>query len=421
MRKTFWHYACMAAFAAAVSFSAQLHAEDSVVVAKDAKDVIAFGGRIVLKDSNSKLLGGAAGEIETSNASFERVLIAGGSINMQGGTAGSVKAAGGKVDLGMNVTGDLDIAAGDVILSDAMNVGGNAEINGGTVDVRGTYAKNVEINGDKVHVGGKIGGNLTIESRSAVLAPGTVIGGNLKVPKGTEIPDDVVVSGKRTASSIKKVERDGVTVQVDLGDEVAAETEKTIEKAVKNAVKKHSDSEADDDSSGLISPSPIGMKSWLTILVTLAACGALALSIAPQFVARAAERLAKEPLPSLGIGAASAVVVPAVLAAVCITIIGIPFALLGAAAYMIGIGLGLIALCLWGGLMVRTLANQPGQETRVDRLVGWTLLGFLALALIGAVPFVGRLIQILAITTGAGAVLSTAWAMRSKANSIAVA
>ena len=46
--------------------------------------------------------------------------------------------------------------------------------------------------------------------------------------------------------------------------------------------------------------------------------------------------------------------------------------------------------------------------------VGWTLMGFLALALIGAIPIVERIIQILAIVTGAGAVLATAWALRRK-------
>jgi hypothetical protein len=420
MNKSIAHGVCAAVIVATLSFASASFAEDNVVVAKDAKDVIAFGGRIVVKDSKSKLLGGAAGEIETSNASFENVVIAGGSINMQDGNAGDVRAAGGKIDMGMNVTGNLNLAAGDLILNDTMKVGGNTEIHGGNVDVLGAYAGNVDIDGDKVTVGGKIGGNLTIQARNAALAPGTVIGGNLKVPDGTEIPDDVVIGGKRKVSNAKKPDTNGVEIQIDLDDEAAdkADAKKAVADAIKSAAVKHSSRSTDDESAGLISPSPMGMESWLTVLVTLAACGALALGIAPQFVARAAERLAKEPLPSLGVGAASIVAVPLVLAAICITIIGIPFALLGAAAYAIGIGLGLIALCLWGGLMVRTLANQPGQETRVAKLVGWTLMGFLALALIGAVPLVGRLIQILAITSGAGAVLSTGWAMRNKTSSI---
>ena len=423
-------------------------AEDSVVVAKDVKDIIAFGGRMVLNNSKAKLLGGAAGEITTTDSSFDDVVIAGGSISMQGGSAKSVKAAGGKIDLGLNVAGNLSLAAGQVILNDIMKVGGDTEIHGGMVDVQGTYQGDVEIDGDKVTVGGKIGGDLIIAAKTASIAPGTIIGGNFKAPEGTEIPDDVAIGGTRKVGGsarvkavapvppvspeapVPRIKRDGVTVEIDLDD---ADT--TIDKALDGASASKSVSERlkkaagkaskihtpdQDESSGLISPSPMGMQSWLTILVTLAACGALALGIAPQFVARAAERLAKEPLPSLGIGAASLVAVPLALLAVGITIIGIPFAVLGAAAYAIGIGLGLIALCLWGGLMVRTLANQPGQETRVSKLVGWTLMGFLALALIGAVPFVGRVIQILAITTGAGAVLSTAWALRSKSTPVSV-
>ncbi len=414
-------------------------AQDNARAVKEAEDMIAFGGRMILNNSKNKLLGGAAGEINTTDSSFEDVVIAGGSISMQGGTAKSVKAAGGKIDLGISVANNLSLAAGQVILNDGMKVGGDTEIHGGMVDVQGAYKGDVEIEGDKVSVGGTIDGNLTIAAKTALIAPGTIIRGNLKAPEGTEIPDDVTISGTRkvggsarikavapsppvppeaTVPPVPRIERDDdadATAEKIL-DDIGAK--KSVSDALKNAAQKASKIHDKDESAGLISPSPMGMQSWLTVLVTLAACGALALGIAPQFVARAAERLAKEPLPSFGIGAASLVAIPVALTAVGITIIGIPFAVLGAAAYAIGIGLGLIALCLWGGLMVRTLANQPGQETRVSKLVGWTLMGFLALALIGAVPFVGRIIQILAITTGAGAVLSSAWALRSKSTSV---
>jgi hypothetical protein len=74
---------------------------------------------------------------------------------------------------------------------------------------------------------------------------------------------------------------------------------------------------------------------------------------------------------------------------------------------------------LWAGLIVRTLAAQPGEETRLSKLVGWTLMGFLALALVGAIPVIGRGIQILAVMTGVGAALSAAWSAR-RGNSAAV-
>jgi hypothetical protein len=368
-----------------------------VVIARDVESIITFGGRVAVKDSKTKTMFAAAGEIVTENAVIDTALIAGGTIAMTGGTVQELKAAAGRLDLATTVAGDLDAAGGQVTLAEAMTVRGDADVAGGMVKVRGSYAGDLRIEGDTADVGGTVGGDLRISARSVTLAPGTTVGGDLVAPGLATLPEGVTVGGQTRLGRIV-AKSDGVKVEIDLGDKAPNAPPPARE----------------DSGSGLITPEPIGMGAWLTVLVTLAACGALALGVAPQFVARAAERLAKEPLPSLGVGLASLVVVPAALAAVGVTIIGIPFAVLGAAAYMIGIGLGLIALCLWVGLMVRTLANQPGQETRLPKLVGWTLMGFLALALLGAIPVVGRVIQILAVLTGAGAVLSTAWAARRK-------
>jgi hypothetical protein len=326
-----------------------------------------------------------------------------------------------------------------------MDVQGDMDILGGAIDAAGRYGGDLTIDGESVRVEGTIGGDLKINARRISIGENTKIGGDLRAPNLVTIPDSVVVGGNRrigTSKDTKSIRREGATITIDADrDEAAAKIEEaqarideanakieealakvdidasikeTVRAAVRNKAVTVHDGDRDDDA-GLISPQPMGMGSWFTVLITLAACGALALGIAPQFVAKAADRLTKEPLPSLGVGLASLVIVPLALAAVGVTIIGIPFAILGAAAYVIGMGLGLIALCLWGGLMVRTLANQPGQETRLPKLVGWTLMGFLALALIGAIPIVGRWIQILAVMAGAGAALSTAWAAR-KAN-----
>lgn len=347
------------------------------------------------------------------------------------------------------MTGDAGLAGGEISLGNDMNVQGDMDILGGAVDVAGKYGGDLTIEAESARVEGTIEGDLKINAKRISIGENTKIGGDLRAPNLTEIPDSVVVGGDKrigTGKDAKRIKREGATITIDADRDRAAakideaqakideanakidealakvDIDASIKEAVRTAVRDKTAAvhDRDDEDTGLISPQPMGMRSWFTVLITLAACGALALGLAPQFVVRATERLAKEPLPSLGVGLASVVAVPALLIAVAITLIGIPFALLGAAAYAIGIGLGLIALCLWGGLMVRTLANQPGQETRTPKLVGWTLMGFLALALIGAIPVVGRLIQILAIVSGAGAVLSTAWAAR-KANKEQVA
>jgi cytoskeletal protein CcmA (bactofilin family) len=428
--------------------------KDVNVVAKDVKDIIGFGGRITVKDSRAKVLGGAAGDVTTQNASFETVLLAAGNVEMIGGTVNELKLAGGNITLDITVADNGTVAGGEVRLGENMNVRGDMHVKAGSADVSGQYGGDLKIDAGSARVSGTVGGDLRISARRITIEPGTKIGGDLIAPNLTVLPDDVLVGGETTISpnARKRVGREGISVTVGADDaekaqaetkakldearakidealrevNVSEDTKDAIRDAVKDKIVIDSDDffqHENDGDTGLISPEPMGMQAWFTVLVTLAACGALALGIAPQFLVRATERLAKEPLPSFGVGAASLIAVPALLIAVSITIIGIPFAILGAAAYVISIGLGLIALCLWGGLMVRTLANQPGQETRLSKLVGWTLMGFLALALIGAVPFIGRVVQVVAIITGAGAVLSTAWALRAakKAHAAAAA
>jgi cytoskeletal protein CcmA (bactofilin family) len=366
-----------------------------IIIAKDVRGIFAIGGRIVVQDSKTEAMIAAAGDISTQNATIDLGLLAAGTITMTGGSVKELKAAAGTLDLNTRVSGDIAVAGGNVKLGSSMTIGGTTDVSAGIADLAGTYSGNVAVEADSVQFSGTTNGDLRLSARQVTLLPGAVIGGDLIAPTLTVIPDGVTVKGEKAigTKTVKVGSGDGINVTVDLDD-------------------KKPKKESDD--SGLISPEPMGMGSWFTVLVTLAICGALALGVAPQFVARAAERLAKEPLPSLGVGLVSLLAVPMALILVGITIIGIPLAVLGAAAYAIGIGLGLICLCLWAGLMVRTLANQPGQETRVAKLVGWTLMGFLALALIGAIPLIGRWIQVLAVVTGAGAVISTAWAARRK-------
>ncbi|MDX2144855.1 MAG: hypothetical protein SFV19_15980 [Rhodospirillaceae bacterium] len=384
-----------------------------VVIAKDVKQILAFGGRVSVKDSTADTIAGAAGEIMVENSKLGKVYVAAGTLDVTGGSTGDFRAAAGKINLTTNVSGDLELAGGQVTLNAPMNVSGDATLRAGSVVMSGNYGGDTEIEAETASLAGTYGGDVWVMARKISIASGTTIGGNLKAPNLSALPEGVTVAGKTAigtaAGMTQSIERDGVKVTIDMDDKV----DSAIKDAMKNADK-------EDRGSGLISPEPMGMSAWFTVLATLAVCGALALAVAPQFVARAAERVSKDPLASLGVGLGSLVAVPVVLALVGMTIIGIPLAVLGAAAYAIGMGLGLIALCLWAGLMVRTLANQPGQETRLAKLVGWTLMGFLALALVGAIPIVGRWIQILAVMTGAGAALSTAWAAR-KASKAATA
>jgi cytoskeletal protein CcmA (bactofilin family) len=344
------------------------------------------GGEVTMTGAQAKQLFVAGGSVEMSGITADEVAAAAGTLRVAGATADTVHLAGATITLSGGFTGDVDGSGAAVTAVPGTSFAGDVTLSGGDIRLAGAVSGDTTITAERAELSGQFAGTVVIASQQIALAPGTTIAGTLILPVGSSYapPEGVTVTGgiERTAP----VGGDGVKIVFDRDDG-----------GKPTAV-------ADDGG--------MGFSAWFTLLATLGAFGALALGVAPRFMAAAAQKLATEPLPSLGVGLASLIAVPAALAAIAATLIGIPFAVLGAAAYAIGIGLGVIALCLWGGLALRALARQPGDETRLSKLVGWTLMGFLALAAVGVVPFAGPALQVLAVMAGAGAVLSTAWAMR---------
>lgn len=381
----------------------------------EAENVVGAAGMIELKSIKAERVFATGGMVTLGDVVADEVVAAGGTVGVTATDVGSLELAGGTVSVAGKIREDVSLAGGTVTVGAETVIGGDVEIESGTIDFSAKVAGTTRLDGEVIKLSGEFAGDVRSNARRVTIAAGTVFKADLTLPRaaGFTLPSGVTVVGQtQIGNDSKSMAREGmkITIDIDDKDKSGTEIERRIEEKVNTAV---ADARRDDDDeSGLIWPRPMGMGAWLTVLATLAACGGLALAVAPRFVAGAAQRLAQQPLESLGLGLGSLVAVPLALFLIGVTIIGIPLAVLGAAAYAIGTGLGLIALCLWGGLMVRTFAGQPGQETRVHKLVGWTLMGFLALALVGGIPVVGRWIQILAVMTGAGAVLSTAWAAR---------
>jgi hypothetical protein len=381
----------------------------------EAENVVGAAGMIELKSIKAERVFATGGMVTLGDVVADEVVAAGGTVGVTATDVGSLEMAGGTVSVAGKIRDDVSLAGGTVTVGPETVIGGDVEIESGAIDLSAKVAGTTRLDGEVIKLSGEFSGDVRSNARRVTIAAGTVFQADLTLPRaiGFTLPSGVTVAGQiQIGNESPSMTREGmkITIDMDDADKTGAEIERQIEEKVNSAV---ADAKrGNEDESGLIWPRPMGMGAWFTVLATLAACGGLALAIAPRFVAGAAQRLAQQPLESLGLGLGSLVIVPLALFLIGVTIIGIPLAVLGAAAYAIGAGLGLIALCLWGGLMVRTFAGQPGQETRVHKLVGWTLMGFLALALVGGIPVVGRWIQILAVMTGAGAVLSTAWAAR---------
>ena len=108
---------------------------------------------------------------------------------------------------------------------------------------------------------------------------------------------------------------------------------------------------------------------------------------------------------SLGIGLAAALGVPIALALVCATVIGIPTALIGFAAYLTSLYVGLIVVSALIGLAV-VRRDSDGWRGFGAALA----VGLLVVVLATHLPLIGGLIRILAVLTGLGLLVDHALA-----------
>lgn len=143
-------------------------------------DLIAAGGDITVTDRILQDAAVTGGTISVSGSIGDDIRAAGGRIQVSGKVGGDALAAGGQVYFvsGSSVAGDV-IASGGLVIMDA-GVGGRVWIIAREVRLNGPVAGDVDIAADRIIIGEKaaIGGNFTYKSRAeAEIKPGAVIKG----------------------------------------------------------------------------------------------------------------------------------------------------------------------------------------------------------------------------------------------------
>lgn len=259
-----------------------------------------------------------------------------GDVRIEGDVEGNLEAVGGSVTIAGTVQGDVEAAGGSVTITEDGVVGGTTSIGAGTVVVDGTLEGDAEIGAETIQLG-----------ESASIAGDLRYGGNLQ---------------GNTDAVAGDIEQDS-SVGVDLAP--------TIQ--------------------------PIA--SWLFAayaLVLNLVLGAALLALFPRFSDGVADRVSSAPARSGLAGLGVLVGVPILLIALAITVIGIPFSIVGAFAFVlvvwIGIVYGRFAIGAW-------LLSLVGVGSRWLAL----LVGLVIGAALGLIPIVGGLLNLLVLLLGIGA------------------
>lgn len=289
-----------------------------------------------------------------------------GSVVVRGTVDGDLTALSGTVvvEEGGVVTGDLSGAAGSVRVDGRVDGSVSAGAGSVTVGSSGVIGGDLSVGASDVRVDGRVDGDAVLGAGRVELGPGAVVGGDLRYDEdATFVRDPAATVGG------------AVVAEASLGE-----------------------------------VSPFVLPWWVGVVYgTLASLllGLALLVVAPRTSRSVADRVATEPVRSLGVGLLTVVVVPVALVALALTIVGIPLTLLGAVLF------GLLA---WVALVYGRFAVAVVALSRVgvdDRFVAMAV-GVVGLGLVAAVPVLGGLVDVAVSLLGLGALVTTAVAARRR-------
>jgi hypothetical protein len=276
-------------------------------------------------------------------------MVAGGSLRIeQGETVGEVIVMGGDVDVWGTVTGDLLMMGGHVVLHRGAHVKGDVPA---------------------------LGGSLTLESGASVDGDVDVFGAALSREDGARIGGEVHEGMHRHARHHRK--------HVAPARAAAAKAPAPPKSPEKATPQKLARSAAD----------AINGAALLFVF------GAVLLALAPDRMDKLRLQIAAHPMRSFALGVVGLLGGVVLAAAVCLTVIGIPFVIVGILAAIVGT---LAAMCsvleTVGGALLAHRTKNPYVHLA---------FGGLLFLIAGAIPFVGGFVKVAVVLTAFGALVGT--------------
>ena len=293
-------------------------------------------------------------------------------IELAGKLGGSMYAVARRVNVDGQVTRNIVTASDQYILDDDGRIGGDAFHFGDSVTVQGSVARDLYGIGDWVELGGTVGRNLdTFGDRTTLLA-GARVGGDFRarLPRGkqAQIAPAAQVAGETTSEEISH----------DHGM-------RFLERGF-----------------------------WIAMVLHLAAAfavGAVLRVLAPSLLS---SQLATSGafFRALGLGFVGVLVTPVAVAALALTVVGIPLALMGGALYLSALyGSTVVVAALIGRALLA--GRDDGDASAEDGGTGSLmslLLGVLVVVAAIHLPFLGPLCAIVIVLTGLGLLVQQAQA-----------
>ncbi|MBU0705765.1 polymer-forming cytoskeletal protein [Patescibacteria group bacterium] len=320
-------------------------------------DLYVTGGILSVQETvNGDVLAGG-GKINIDGGVSQDLMAGAGDLSVTGEIGDDVRVIGGSIRIDATIKGDLLGAGGDLTLTDESFVGGDVALGGGNIMAGGTINGDVKLAGGTVYFNSDVKGNVALFNfEKVIFGPGAKIHGDLwyRASQQIKIPEGVVV-GNVIFSGIP-----------------SSQIEKNL-------------------------PAFLAGFSLFSLLATLL-FGLIMIWLCRYYVLHSADLAYEATLKSLGIGFLALILTPIVALVLLITTIGIPTAMVLMAFWLVALYAGKVTAAMLIGFRIVRIEGDSG----FGRVFWSFALGTLIYTLIGMVPVVGWVVNLIFVLIALG-------------------
>lgn len=323
----------------------------------------------------------AGAAVEVSDEVQGSLMSMAGKIDIPGRVRGDAILAAGHVTIAGTVEGDVTAATGLFTLPSQGQIGGDLRLVSGETVIAGAVGGDVIVSAGTVTITGQVGGDVRTLAGKVVVQPGAVIGGRIvtRGPGNSEISPDAHILGGEPSPSLPP------------------EPPRPHEFRVFPPL--------------ILSTLAFTLFELPTIGLGTLIVGLLFLAIFPHFAEATAMRLRSRPGQSVLTGFFTLMAAPLTVVVLAVTILGLPVAVLTAAAFVlilvVSYGVGAVSLtsAVWHRFHVGSATTTSLPSRFVWRALS-LLIGLIVLNMLRHIPVAGSFVMWLTAMLGLGALTS---------------
>lgn len=339
---------------------------------------------------------GESPSLSPSETVHNDLYLLGGNISSGGKINGDLVIGGGNIIVNGPVSQDILIGGGTVsVVSD---VGDDVRIGGGNITIAGKVGNDVVVAGGQTQISGSVGGDVVwVGGSLAVNAP---VGGKMQLAGGQVVINSHVSGNVEFKGTKLTLGKDAV---IDGNLDYTAASEATVEAGAKVMGKTTYTEQTSPKGSPLSTKGIIAILSAFFLgkfLASLLFALVLGLSF-KRCTFMLINNATAHPVQEIGRGLIVLIVLPIASVIALITLIGIPFGVLGLLLF----GALMLTASAGAAVLLGSLVHKQFYKSAEYQLTWKTvLLGVLIFSLIGLIPIIGGLAKFILILIALGSI-----------------